>query len=75
MLRAGRSRARFPIRLFNFFSLPNPFRHNLALGLFESLTDINIKNLPGVKEQPARRAAICEPIFLKMWCPQNLTPL
>jgi hypothetical protein len=37
----------------------------MALGSTQPLTEMNIRNLPGGKEQPARRAdnlaAICEP--------------
>jgi hypothetical protein len=32
MLQAGRSPVRLPMRLFDFFYLPNPFSRNMALG-------------------------------------------
>jgi hypothetical protein len=38
----------------------------MALGLIQPLTEMNTRNLPGGKGQPARKAdnltAICEPI-------------
>jgi hypothetical protein len=48
-------------------------------GSIQPLTEMSIRNLPGVKERPARKAdnltAICEPILYKMWDPRRLTTL
>jgi hypothetical protein len=50
----------------DFFNLVNPSRRNIALGSTQPLTEMSIRNLPGDKGQPARKAdiltAICEPI-------------
>jgi hypothetical protein len=49
----------------------------MALGSTQHLTEMSIRNLPGGKGQPARKAdnlsAICEPIVYKMWVPRRLT--
>jgi hypothetical protein len=51
----------------------------MTLGLTQSLTEMSIKNLPGGKGQPARKAdnltATCEPTVWKMGKPQRLTTL
>jgi hypothetical protein len=51
----------------------------MALGSTQPLTEMSIRNLPGGKGRPARKAdkltAICEPIAKKMWEPQRLTTL
>jgi hypothetical protein len=64
MLQAGRSPVRV-LDVVDFFTLPNPSSRTMALGLTQPLTKISTRNLPGDKEQPARRAdnlaAICEP--------------
>jgi hypothetical protein len=56
MLQAGRSPVRVPDEV-DFFNLPNPSSSTMALG--------SIRNLPGAKKRPARKAdtltAICEP--------------
>jgi hypothetical protein len=42
----------------------------MAMGSTQPLTEINTRNLPGGKGQPARKAdltAICEPIVYNMW--------
>jgi hypothetical protein len=50
----------------NFFNLPNPSNHTMALGSTQSLTEMSTRNLPGGggKGQPAHSAdnltAICE---------------
>jgi hypothetical protein len=66
ILQAGRSRVRVPMRWFFFFNLPNPSSRTKALGLTRPLTEMSIRNLPGGKGRPARKAdnltAICEPI-------------
>jgi hypothetical protein len=66
MLQAGRSRVRVPMRSLKFFNLPNPCSRTMALGSTQPLTDMSMRNLPGAKWWPARKAdnltAICEPI-------------
>jgi hypothetical protein len=52
----------------------------MTLGSTQPLTEMSIRNLPGVKGgRPARKAsnltAICEPIIYKMWKPRRLTTL
>jgi hypothetical protein len=50
----------------------------MALGSNQPLTEMSTRNLPGGKEQPARKddlTAICEPIVKKMWEPRRLTTL
>jgi hypothetical protein len=68
MLQAGRLRVRVPDEV-DFFHLPNPSSHTVALGLTQPLTKISTRNFPGGKKRPARRAgnltAICEPNFRK----------
>jgi hypothetical protein len=64
MLQAGRS----PVQVLdevNFFNLPNPSSRTMARGSTQPLTKMSTRNLPGGKNQPARRAdnlaAICVP--------------
>jgi hypothetical protein len=51
----------------------------MALGPTQHLTEMSIRNHPGGKGRPARKAdnftAICEPIVYKMCEPQSLTTL
>jgi hypothetical protein len=51
----------------------------MALGLTQPLPEMSIRNLPGDKGWPARKAdnltGICEPIVYKMWEPWRLTTL
>jgi hypothetical protein len=65
MLKAGRSPVRVPDEVY-FFNFPNPCSRTMALGSIQPLTEMNTRNLPGGKEQAARKAdnltAICEPI-------------
>jgi hypothetical protein len=48
----------------DFFNLPNPSSHTLALGSTQPLTEMSTRNFPGGKGRPARKAdkltAICE---------------
>jgi hypothetical protein len=64
MLQAGRSPFRIPDEV-DFFNIPNPSSRTMALGSTQPLTEMSIRNRPGGKKQPARRAdnlaAICEP--------------
>jgi hypothetical protein len=50
----------------DFFKLPHPSSHIMALRSTQPPTEMSTRNLPGVKGQPARKAdnltAICEPI-------------
>jgi hypothetical protein len=56
-----------PDEVIGFFNLPNPSSRTMALGSTQPLTEMNIRNLPGGKGGPARKAdnltAICEPII------------
>jgi hypothetical protein len=51
----------------DFFNLPNPSSRTMALGSTQPLTEMNTRNIPGIKGRPARKAdkitAIYEPIF------------
>jgi hypothetical protein len=64
MLQAGTSRVRVPDEV-DFFNVPNPSSHTMALGSTQPLTEISSRNLPGGKKRPARGAdnlaAISEP--------------
>jgi hypothetical protein len=40
----------------NIFYLPNSSRRNMALGSTQPLTEMNTRNLPGGKGQPAHEA-------------------
>jgi hypothetical protein len=66
MLRAERSRVRFPTRSLDFLNLPNPSSRTMTLGSTQPLTEMSNRNLPGVKGRPMRKTdnliAICEPI-------------
>jgi hypothetical protein len=66
MLQAGRSRVRISMRSLDFFNLPNPFSHTMALGSTQPLTEMSTRNLPGGKGRPAHKAdnrtAVYEPI-------------
>jgi hypothetical protein len=50
---------------WNFFNLPNPSSRTVALGSTQALREMSIRNIPGGKGRPARRADklsnICEP--------------
>jgi hypothetical protein len=66
MPQVGRSRVRFPMRLLDFFNLPNSSNRTMALGSTHPLTEMSTRNLPGGKGRPASKAdnltAICESI-------------
>jgi hypothetical protein len=66
MLQTGRSRGSIPDEVTGIFNWPNPSSGNMALGSTQPLTEMCTRNLPGGKEQPARKTvnlvAICEPI-------------
>jgi hypothetical protein len=51
----------------------------MALGLTQPLKKISIRNIPGSKGRPVRKAdnltAICEPTVQNRWVPQRLTTL
>jgi hypothetical protein len=50
----------------------------MALGLTQPLTDMSIRNLPGAKGWPARKAdltVVCEPTVYKTWESRRLTTL
>jgi hypothetical protein len=62
-----------------FFNLPDPSSRTMALGSTEPLTEMSIRNLPGSKRRPGRKAdnltAICERTVYKIWEPRPLTPV
>jgi hypothetical protein len=64
MLQAERSPVRVPDEV-DFFNLPNPSSHTMAMGSTQPLTEMSIRNLPGGEKRPAPRddnfAAIYEP--------------
>jgi hypothetical protein len=66
MLQAGMSLVRFPIKSLDFFNLPNPSSHIMAVRSTQPLTEMSTRNLPGSKERVARKAdnftAFCKPI-------------
>jgi hypothetical protein len=68
MLQGGRSPVRIPDEV-DIFNLPNPCSRTMARGSTQPLTKMSIRNLPGGKKRPARRAdnlvIICEPNVLK----------
>jgi hypothetical protein len=49
-----------------FFILLKPSSRTVALGLIQSQIEMSVRNFPGYKVQPARKAenltAICEPV-------------
>jgi hypothetical protein len=79
ILQAGRSWVRIPMMSLNFFNLPNPSSHNMALGSTHPLTEMSTRKIPGCKRQRACKAdnltTICEPIVQKIWKPWPITPL
>jgi hypothetical protein len=64
MLQAGRSPVRVPDEV-DFFNLPKPSSHTMALESTQPLIEMSTRNLPEGKKRPARKAdnlaAICEP--------------
>jgi hypothetical protein len=63
---------RIPVRS----NLPHLFSHAKVLRLTLPLTEMSIRNLPGGKGRPGRKAdlsAICESFVCKIWEPQYLT--
>jgi hypothetical protein len=66
MLQTERLQVRFLMRSLDFFNLPNPSSHSMALGSTQLLTEMSTRNLPGGEVWPVRKAdnltAICEPI-------------
>jgi hypothetical protein len=53
-----------PNEVIRFCNLPNPSSRTMALGLTQPLTEMNMRNLPGGKGRPTRKAdnltAVCE---------------
>jgi hypothetical protein len=79
MLRAGRSRVRFPMKVLDFsiyLILPAAL---WTWGSTQPLTEMSTRKLPGGKGRPVHKAdnltAICEPTVQKMWDPRRLTTL
>jgi hypothetical protein len=62
--------------VIGYFNSSNPSSRTMAMGSTEPLTEMSIRNLPGVKGRSARKAdnltAICEPTVWKMWEPRRL---
>jgi hypothetical protein len=79
ILQAGRSRFRFPMRLLDFFNLPNLSSRIMAQGSTQPLTEMSTRKIPGGKRRPARKAdnltATCRLIVWKIWEPRRLTTL
>jgi hypothetical protein len=71
MLKAGRPRIRFPMRLLDLFNIPSTL--NLTMSWVDSASNRNgyQKSSKG-KARPARKA---EPNVQKMWDPRRLTTL
>jgi hypothetical protein len=63
MLQAGKVACFIPIEVIDFFNLPDPSSHIMALGLTQPLTDMSTRNLPGGLKhcQHVRLTIICEP--------------
>jgi hypothetical protein len=55
MLQAGRSPVRVPDEV-DFFNLPNPSSHTMALGSTQPLTEMSTRNFPGGKKWRPHRA-------------------
>jgi hypothetical protein len=64
VLQARRSPVPVPDEV-DFFTLPNPSSHTMALGSTQPLTKMSTRNIPGGKKRPTHRsdnlAAIYEP--------------
>jgi hypothetical protein len=55
MIQIGRSPVRVPDEV-DFFNLLNPSRRTMALRSTQPLREMSIRNFPGCKKWPARRA-------------------
>jgi hypothetical protein len=44
-----------PNEVIGFFNWPKPSKGTVAMGSTQPLTEMNIRNLAGVKERPARK--------------------
>jgi hypothetical protein len=55
MLQARRSPVQVPDEV-DFFNLPNPSSHTMALQSTQPLTEMSTRNFPGGKKRPACRA-------------------
>jgi hypothetical protein len=55
MLQAGRSLVRI-VDEVNYFNLPNPSSHTMALRSTQPLAEMSTRNFPGGRKQPPRRA-------------------
>jgi hypothetical protein len=47
-----------PDEVIGFFNVPNPSSRTMALGSTQPVTEMSIRNLPGSKERPERKAYI-----------------
>jgi hypothetical protein len=64
------------MRSFDSFNLPNPPGRIMAPGFTQPLTEMSIRNVPGVTALPEFEAdiltAICETILKTVWDPRFL---
>jgi hypothetical protein len=67
MLQAGRSRVRFPMRLLDFFNLPNPSSRTMDLGSTQPLTEVSTRNLRGVKGDRRVRLTTSPPSVSRLY--------
>jgi hypothetical protein len=58
MLQAGRSRVLFPMRLLDFFNLPNLSSRTMALGLTQPLTKMSTTNFPEGRGKGGQRVRL-----------------
>jgi hypothetical protein len=56
----------------DFFNLPHPSSHTMALGSTQPLTEMNTMNLPGGKGQPVHKA---DNLTAITYCPENVEAL
>jgi hypothetical protein len=59
---ARRSRVRFPMRLLDFFNLPDPSSLTMVLGSTQPLIEMSTRDFPGGKGRPARKAVSPPPV-------------
>jgi hypothetical protein len=77
MLQAGRLLVPVPNKV-DFFNIPNPSSHTMALGLTQPLTEMSTTNLPDDKSsRHVELKSYCHlpAECLKMWEPQPLATL
>jgi hypothetical protein len=67
MLQPGRSWVWVPMRLLNFFNLPNPTSHTMALGLTEPLTEMSTRKCFWVVKCSQRTRLTTLPASVSQW--------